>query len=93
LILYHVSNRHLDLAPMVARLAQSQGLTAWHRSQVIPKEEKDLYAASSSEWVIMTADPHRAALLDGLPGWQRLPADPATELWTDDFSNIVGVIR
>ncbi len=93
LILYHVSNRHLDLAPMVARLAESQGLTAWRRSQVIPKEEKDLYAASSSEWVIMTADPGRAALLDGLLGWQRLPADSATDLWTDDFSNIVGVIR
>ena len=93
LILYHVSNRHLDLAQMVARLAESQGLTAWQRSQLIPKEEKDLYAASSSEWVIMTADPDRAALLDGLLGWQRLPADPATDLWTDDFSNIVGVIR
>jgi hypothetical protein len=93
LILYHVSNRHLDLAQMVARLAESQGLTAWQRSLVIPKEEKDLYAASSSEWVIMTADPGRAALLDGLPGWQRLPADLATDLWTDDFSNIVGVIR
>ncbi len=93
LILFNISNRHLSLAPVLARLAESQGLTAWHQLHVIPESEKDLYAASSSEWVIMTADPGRAAMLDGLPKWQRLPADPAADLWTDDFSNIVGVIR
>ena len=93
LILFNISNRHLSLAPVLARLAESQGLEAWHQLHVIPDEEKDLYAASSSEWVIMTADPGRAALLDGLPNWRRLPADPEEDLWTDDFSNIVGVIR
>ncbi len=93
LILFNISNRHLSLAPVLVRLAESQGLQAWHQLHVIPEAEKDLYAASSSEWVIMTADPGRAALLDGLPKWRRLPVDPAADLWTDDFSNIVGVIR
>ena len=93
LILFNVSNRHLYLAPILARLAESQGLKAWRRVHMIPEADRDLYAATPSEWVVMTADPGRAALMESLPGWQRLSADPATDLWTDDFSNILGVIR
>jgi hypothetical protein len=27
------------------------------------------------------------------PRWQRPHADPATPLWTDDFSNLLSVLR
>ena len=86
-ILFHVSNRYLDLAPVVAALAGDAGAPA----------RRLLYLPEAAT----TADPAAEILAVGWPGgdldflpaagWQ-VPPPPAV-LWTDERSDIVSRIR
>ena len=89
-ILMHVSNRHLRLAPVVGRLAAERGLTALH--QIESSRSGWAEGKSGSHWIVLA---HREADLGALatdPRWKRLDPSPSAPLWTDDFSNILSVL-
>jgi len=92
-LVMHVSNRHLRLAPIVARLAASQGLVG---VQEIDQQIESIgpwpEGKSPSHWIVMARN---AADLDRLSKdarWSPLAASASTPLWTDDFSNILSVL-
>ena len=99
----HVSNRSFDLAPEVARLGDAVGLHAFR----VVNRSAPRWLAEASSWVIAAADPAYAAVLEaeaarfprpgGRPLVRILPLDPATvarvPLWTDDFSNVLTLLR
>ena len=79
----HVSNRYLDLTPVVAAHADRLG---WPAVGVeIEGDDDDL--ATPSAWVL-TAQRHPLAALRGTP----LDAG-RRKLWTDDESNLVTLLR
>src|SRR5437762_6301626 len=87
-IAFHVTNRFLDLVPVVKALADARGLRAtWIR------DEGEGPLASRSDWVLLARD---GTVLD-----RPLIADSAAEiaehpewrLWTDDFNNLVQVLK
>ncbi|MEW4449324.1 fused MFS/spermidine synthase [Qipengyuania sp. JC766] len=85
-LLAHISNRYLDLEPMVAALARETGMRA-----AIRKAPQDrLRGISASYWVALSADP--ASLQQVIDArdleWTDLPA-PAKTVWTDDFASIL----
>lgn len=86
LLAVHISNRQLDLEPVLKATAQAAGLRALVRfDQTITTNRL------ASKWVILTPD---AAALDQLarvPGWRPL-GGPAVRPWTDDYSNILDAI-
>jgi hypothetical protein len=88
--LFHLSNRYLDLAPLVAALAQDAGSPARHLLYVPAKPGAlDKYSAE----VMAVGQP--GASLDYLSpeaGWQT-PARDAASVWTDDRSDILSHIR
>jgi hypothetical protein len=87
---FHITNRHLVLAPVIARLADSQGLTArWQQHTANPAIRPGQF---SSEWMVMARTPADLGALVGDPRWVIPPIPPGTPLWTDDFSNIVSVL-
>ena len=85
----HISNRHIALAPVIARLARERGLQALRRM------DKTVDAArgyEASEWVVLA---RHGEALQGLAAdtrWTKLVAD-ARPAWTDDFSNIWSELR
>ncbi|MGA2033018.1 MAG: fused MFS/spermidine synthase, partial [Thermoguttaceae bacterium] len=85
----HISNRHLDLAPVLANLADDAAVVArvCEDDDVAGKPGK-----YRSTWVVLARE---AKDLDGLSkkAWQPLRPDPKLRLWTDDFSNVVSVLR
>jgi spermidine synthase len=87
LILLHISNRFVDLQPMVHALAERHGMFAVARhSEADPKA-----GISGSLWVAISRDPATlAALLSAEKdmAWHRLPP-PAERVWTDDFASIL----
>lgn len=87
-VAFHVSNRYLDLAPVVAGVAATQGLQAWRVSDV-PEDDATLY---ESDWVLVTAD---AALLERLRarGKAERVEPPARAAWSDDHHNLFEVLR
>ena len=90
-ILFHISNHHLELAPIVGRLAAQHELVA--------------YVELRSEGVRLATEPARLHLgRDGAQprgsrnGYHRSAVAAAhvigsTPLWTDDFSNILSVLH
>lgn len=90
-LVMHISNRHLTLAPIVARLAASEGLTAVQ--QVDRSGDKRPEGKSDSHWIVMARNAADLTPLAADVRWSPLTAPPSAPLWTDDFSNILSVLR
>ncbi|MGH8713317.1 MAG: spermidine synthase [Casimicrobiaceae bacterium] len=87
-IAFHVTNRYLDLVPVVARLAEAQGL---HAVLIARERESDL--DSTSDWVLVSDSAE--ALEAPLIAEAATPVEsrPGSPPWTDDFNNIVRVLK
>ncbi len=86
-IAFHVSNRFLDLKPVVQMLAEKRGFhVAWVRDQY-----ED--GSTSSDWILVTKD--KAFLLkpDIVNATYIIPPEPSLRLWTDDFNNLLQVLK
>jgi protein-L-isoaspartate O-methyltransferase len=87
-IAFHVTNRFLDLPPVVEALARAHGLSAlWVADDGVGA------LASRSDWILLSRngsrldDPRLAEAAQAFvprPGWR---------LWTDDFNNLVQVLK
>jgi hypothetical protein len=87
---FHISNRYLDLMPVLGNLAREAGLAC------LVQEDRKLTEADLKElklgsiWVVMARQPRYLAPLAASPGWRPLSGNDAAP-WTDDFSNILTV--
>ena len=88
-LLLHISNRHLDLTPVVAKVAQSLGLAAFVRED---RSAGDLLTTlkADARLVVLTRDAADAGSVAG--NWTPLRPDQSSALWTDDYSNILGIM-
>jgi hypothetical protein len=84
---FHITNRHLILAPVLGRLALEHGLAV--RRQ---RHTADQPGQFSSEWMLMARHAVDLGSLANDPRWSTPPIAQSTPLWTDDFSNILSVL-
>lgn len=89
LIALHLSNRYLDLAPVVAATAARAGLAGRIRTDV-PNDTQINDGKEMSTWAVFAKDP---ATLAGFTNWDPLEPGPAVRAWTDDYASILGVLR
>ncbi len=85
--LLHISNRYLDLAPVVANLVEDASL-AGRIQEYEPTEDEKRKGASASTWVAVT---HNLQDLDPLAPygiWRELESERSRGVWTDDYSNV-----
>ena len=88
IIAFHVTNRYLDLAPVVQQLADAQGLHA-----VLVADDGEPPLASRSDWVLVS-DSEDALDADPIfEAAETIAARPGLRLWTDDVNNIVQVLK
>ncbi len=92
LLIFHVSNRYLRLGPAVARLVQERGLSSVEQEQGVDEAEARK-GKSGSDWVVTSADAGAVGLLASDPTWKPVTAPERMRVWTDDYSNILGVLR
>jgi hypothetical protein len=90
LVVFHISNRSLDLHPVVADLARARSLACLAfddtaRNQPGGKEP--------SQWVVLARRPADLETLAADPRWQPLEGRAGRPVWTDDFSNIVTIFK
>ncbi len=88
---FHISNRRLSLGPVLARLADSLGLVALEQFQGVSPRDRAA-GQTPSDWIVMARDPADLGALVRDPRWFAPALIPSTPLWTDDFSNILGVL-
>jgi spermidine synthase len=92
IVAFHVSNRFLDLIPVVARLAKEQGAHAVLVNDDPDDEDESL--RSRSDWVLVSRDPaalEREAIVAG--GAQEAEDRPEWRTWTDDYSNLIQILK
>ncbi len=85
----HISNRYLDLEPVLAAAAAHAGVTG----RVIESDGDNARAVYGSTWVLLARTP---SVLDSaaLAGASR-PLEPrrTVRLWTDDYSDLVSLLK
>ncbi|MFN9210810.1 MAG: spermidine synthase [Betaproteobacteria bacterium] len=84
----HISNRFLDLKPVLANIAQAEGLVVRNLADV-PNDP----AASSTDWVLIARDPKVFAEGDLAARTEPLEPKPEFSLWTDQFNNLLDVLK
>jgi hypothetical protein len=89
ILAFHISNRHVDLAPPIVLLAQSAGMEA-RRFDVNDPSGPGEYI---STWMLVTADPQFYELTDVAPHAHIPAPKPGLKLWTDDYSALLPVLR
>jgi SAM-dependent methyltransferase len=90
IIVFHISNRHLQLRPLLASLAAAHHLAG--RAQ-FSSQRTDDFSRTPSEWVILAREEADLAPISGDQRWERLPLEGNPQPWTDDFSNILSVLK
>ena len=90
LLLVHISNRFIDLAPMVSALAEAQG---W-QGRLRFDNENLAEGLTPSVWIALARSEEPLARLerDGEYAWEPLPR-PARRAWTDNNASILPLIR
>ena len=83
LLLVHISNRFIDLEPVLAALAKEGKLAAALRADRVTEP-----GVTSSNWVALSRDPAQLAALTKDGKWRPL-AKPAKEVWRDDYASIL----
>jgi predicted O-methyltransferase YrrM len=87
-ILFHISNRHVNLEPVIAKLAESANLKSY-----ILQDPKSKYAAVTAS--SLYEDPKQLtgrAQFNNLTLTKLMP-DPNFKCWSDDYSNLFSVIK
>ncbi len=86
----HVSNRYLALEPVAARNALDLGKAAIE----VNDDGEDEDYLSESDWVLITSD--RAPFTDSLfhaSGIKPAQPRPGLRPWTDDYSNLIQILK
>jgi hypothetical protein len=90
LILVHVSNRHLELASVVAGIAEANALKV-RVCDCDQGEDDSNYKFSSLVAAVAREDADFGRLAQS-EDWEEESADDDQRVWTDDYSNIVGAL-
>jgi len=91
ILLLHVSNRHMALETVVARIAGELGVPARGKFHASAIEGEESYRSQSSTVVVLAHNEEALAAMSADAGWRELKSDGG-RVWTDDYSNIPGAI-
>jgi hypothetical protein len=92
IILFHISNMYLRLSPVLATLVENVGAVSKDELYQ-PSAKEAAQGATTAEWVAIARRQQDLGFLDKEPRWKPLVSKPGARPWTDDFSNIISVIK
>jgi SAM-dependent methyltransferase len=87
-VLFHVSNRYLNLAPVVQMLAQNAGLSA-----LLVVDDPKEYWLSRTSYVLVTRNPALLTSSELVEKSETIAALPGLPLWTDDYNNLFKILK
>ena len=86
-IAFHVSNRFLDLKPVLLAIAEKQGL------EYAYVHETGEEGGTTSDWVLLTRNKPFILKPSIVEATEPVAPRPDWKLWTDDFNNLVQVFK
>jgi hypothetical protein len=92
LLLFNLTNRYLDLDPVIGRQASDAGLVCrvWHDIGV--SEDEKRAGKQASIWAVMAANETDLASLTSDGRWQNPGLRPDSAVWTDDYSDLAAYL-
>jgi hypothetical protein len=91
MVVMHISNRHLELASVVAGIAAANGMITYIDDSADIDEAANPYKYSGTVAAVARSEEDFGTLALARD-WQLKTPDPAQWVWTDDYSNIVGAV-
>jgi spermidine synthase len=85
----HVSNKYVELAPVVLQQAEHAGL----QSRLVISKDNDDIGVYSSDWVLVTANKAFLAKQEVAERGKPVEAIPSLRLWTDDYSSLLPILK
>ena len=91
-VAFHLSNRFLDLIPVVARLAREEGAHAVLIQD--DPDDDDASGRSRSDWVLVSRSPKALEHPEITQRGAAPPQErPEWRAWTDDYSNLIQILK
>ena len=92
-MLFHLSNRYMELGSVVAAIAKSRGEAAWFNKLADGVWPVDAGERQTRPWIAAVARNSGAlGVIATDQRWARIDDASLTDPWTDDFSNVLGAI-
>jgi spermidine synthase len=92
ILIFHISNNNLELGAVIGNLAADANLVGWIQRYRVNDDQRSQYYMSS-DWVVMARTSTDFPTLDEDSRWKRLTPDLSARVWTDHYSNIMGVLK
>jgi hypothetical protein len=92
ILAFHVSNRHVDLEPVLSDLARDGSLAALIQAETAVTSEDAARGRIPSRWVVMSRTRDDVGSLAADPRWRVLRPGSGTP-WTDERSSVLAVLR
>jgi hypothetical protein len=93
LLTLHATNRHVDLGRLVSGMAAAGDLAAVEYLGAETTERDVDDGMLWARWFAIARGEGDLAPLRSEPGWAPVTARPDDPVWTDDFSNVLGVLN
>src|SRR3954466_11217611 len=92
IVAFHVSNRFLDLIPVVARISKELGAAAVLVADD-PDDEDDASTRSRSDWVLVSREAKALEVKRIKDVAVPVEDQPSWRTWTDDYSNLIQILK
>jgi hypothetical protein len=92
-LVFHISNRYLELKPVLGAVAKDAGLTCFAEDDTNITEIDIRNGKFPSRWVIMARTKDDLGILARDPRWASVVARPDVRVWRDDFSSVLTAIN
>jgi hypothetical protein len=93
MIAFHISNLYLELGPTLGALASDAGLVSvLDKDDPIPQSQQDA-GTLPSHWLVMARTHADLGALATDPRWMPISVQPGTPVFTDDYSNLLQIIK
>lgn len=92
ILAYHISNRYLELSGVLTAMARDLGLVAYLDEDAPSRDESD-DGKTSSIWMILARQKEDLGPLQKNSNWSVRDLDPGDKAWTDDYSNVLSVLK
>ncbi|MFQ5590012.1 MAG: spermidine synthase [Phycisphaerae bacterium] len=92
-IVFHISNRYLDLTQLVGALAADADLACAYRDDRKLTTEELAAEKRPSVYAVVARRQVDLAQVMEMPGWRLLRPRHGTPVWTDQYSSVLGLFR
>jgi SAM-dependent methyltransferase len=85
----HVSNRYLDLVPVVQQAARHHSLAV----RLVESDDNEDAGTYRADWVLLSPSPKALTEPPLAEAARAIDTDTEVSLWTDDYSNVFGLLK